>query len=201
MNISWYGQTCFKITYQRGKNSAADILIDPFGKETGLKPPKKETDILISKNRDSQSKAFLIEGPGEYDVYGAYIRGFSIGGNENIVYTIEAEDVKICHLGKFLNGEISSEQLEEIGDIDILLVPIGGIDVLDSKSAVKIMSQIEPRITIPMNYKLPGLKTKHEGVDVFLKALGIKSLPAMPKLSIKKKDIPQEEAKIIVLEP
>lgn len=210
MNIFWHGQTCFKIGYQKNKDGVFSILINPFDKETGLRPPKKDCDILINSESDikenSETNSFLINGPGEYDIKGAYIHGFNAiskknGPEENIIYTIEAEDIKICYLGSLSYTEIAPEQLEEMGNIDILIVPVGGGEALDSKGAIKIMSQIEPKITIPMNYKVPGLKLKLDGIDNFLKALGIKSLPALPKLSIKKKDIPEEEAKIIVLEP
>lgn len=206
MNIVFHGQTCFKINYQKNKDGAFSILINPFEKETGLRPPKKDCDILISLlEKSSEQGVFLINGPGEYDVKGAYIRGFYVKGkkdeaNENIIYIIEAEDIKICHLGALSYNEIAPDQLEEIGDIDILLVPVGGGDVLDSKNAIKIMSQIEPKITIPMMYKISGLKEKLDSLDMFLKALGVKTLPPLAKLSIKKKDIPEEEAKIIVLE-
>ena len=203
MNIFWHGQTCFKITYQKGKDGLVNILIDPFDKETGLKPPKTNVDILINGS-SNESETFLVDGPGEYDVKGAYIHGLAVPDKKDkgsVVYTIDVEGVRICHLGLLNQTEFSPGQLEEIGDVDILLVPVGGGEAIDSKGAIKVMSQIEPKIIIPMYYKVKGLKPKLEDVGAFLKALGIKSLPAVAKLSIKKKDITQDEAKIIVLEP
>lgn len=178
-------------------------MIDPFEKEIGLRPPKSDSDILIMSKPGikNEGNAFLIEGPGEYDVKDTYIYGYDALDKESgTFYTVETEDIKICHLGFLGPKGLSDEQVEEIGDVDILMLPVGGNGALDAKMAIKIMSDIEPKITIPMNYKVPGLKVKLDELSVFLKALGIKSLEAIPKLSVRKKDIPQEEAKIIVLE-
>ena len=118
---------------------------------------------------------------------------------ENTIYTIEAEDLKLCHLGDFGQKELLDEQLEKIGGVDILMIPVGGIYTIDSKIASKIISQIEPKIVIPMHYQIPRLRVKLEGLDKFLKALGTKSIEPQNKLSIKKKDLPQEGVKIVVL--
>jgi len=214
MNIAWHGQTCFRIISQQGKNGSVNILIDPPEKETGLRSPKLEADILLSTtNKKISNGAFLILGPGEYDIKGTYIQGIpgfsnisQRKGEQNIsneitIYTIETGGMKICHLGMVGQEELKSEQLEEIGDVDILMIPIGGGRTVDARGAVKIMSQIEPKIIIPMYYRIPKLKTKLDGLDKFLKILGIKSLQPLPKLSIKKKDLSEEEAKIIVLSP
>ena len=205
MIINWHGQTCFKIVASKSKNGSVTILLDPLEKESGLRSPKNDADILVSSKsgikKEDAGSAFLIDGPGEYDVKDVYIYGFDALDKEaGSFYTIETEDIKICHLGFLGPKGLSSEQIEEIGDVDILMIPVGDGGALDAKTAIKIMSDIEPKITIPMNYKIPGLKTKVDELSVFLKALGIKALPAIPKLSIRKKDIPQDEAKIIVLE-
>jgi len=201
MIINWYGQNCFRINVQTAKDQAVNILVDPPDKESGLRSPKMEADILLvdSGGAAASGNYFLITGPGEYEIKGVYIEG--IPSSKNTIYTIRAEEIKICHLGKFNQDELTPDQLERIGDIDILMIPVGARETIDSRKAVKIMSQIEPKIIIPMNYKIPKMKIKLDPVDNFLKSLGIKSLPALPKLSIKKKDISAEEAKIVVLEP
>ncbi len=217
MNISWYGQTCFRIITQKGKDGQVNILIDPPQKESGLRSPKLEADILLFTNPDDErikespwsKESFLITGPGEYEIKGVYIEGIpshrlvSNGptAHKDNIYTIETEGIKICHLGKLAQGDLTSNQLEKIGEVDILIIPIGGAETIDAKAAVKIMAQIEPRITIPMYYRFPKLKIKLDTIDKFLKFLGIKKLEPLPKLSIKKKDILPEEAKIIVLAP
>ena len=205
------------------------IVIDPFSEEIGLKVPKLEADIVLvshSHHDHNNVKAvsgspsqiseklgraspFLISGPGEYEIKNVFIQGIAAfhddkkgeARGENTIYTIEAEDLKLCHLGDLGQKELSAEQLEKIAEVDILMIPIGGTYTISAKEALRIMSQIEPRITIPMHYALPKLKIKLDDLDKFLKSLGIKSIPAENKLSIKKKDISPEEAKIIVLKP
>ena len=109
--------------------------------------------------------------------------------------------MKICHLGDLGQKELSAEQLDKISQVDILMIPVGGTYTISAKEAVKIMSQIEPSIIIPMHYQLPKLKIKIDTLDAFLKTLGIKKLGALPKLSVKKKDVLPEEAKVVVLQP
>ena len=217
MNIIWKGQSCFQITSSQNKNHQVSIIIDPFDKETGLRVPKLQADlVLVTHNHHDHNNVkavsgdyLIIDGPGEYDVKGVIINGI-VGFHDNsqgsergkiAIYIIEAEGIKICHLSDLGQKELSSEQLDKINEVDILMIPVGGTYTIDAEEAIKIMSQIEPKITIPMHYKIPKLSIKLDPVDKFLKALNIKKLEVLPKLSIKKKDISTEEAKIILLEP
>ena len=215
MQITWHGQSLFQITTSPEKNVQVRIVIDPFNKSIGLRVPKLEADIVLvtHQHHDRNNVAavagspFLIEGPGEYEVKNIFIQGIlsshdKAQGKErstNTIYTVDSENIKLCHLGDFGQKELTEEQLEKIGRVDVLMIPIGGTYTLSAKEAAKIMSQLEPKITIPMHYALPKLKVKLESLDKFLKVFGIKSLVPINKLSIKKKDLPTEEAKIIVL--
>jgi len=216
MNIIWHGQSCFEIIATPAKNSQIKIIINPFSEELGLKTPKLEADIVLVKyNHHSHNgvkgivgSPFLISGPGEYEIKDVFIQGIPSysdkkekARDENTIYAIEAEDLKLCHLGDLDQKELTEEQLEEIGDIDILMVPIGNAYTISAKEALRIMAQIEPKITIPMNYALPKLKIKLDGLEKFLKSLGIKAIEPVSKLTIKQKDISSEEAKIVVLRP
>lgn len=217
MHIVWHGQSLFEITASPEKNSQIKIVIDPFAESFGLKLPKLEADILLisHKHEDHNNvKAvlgnyFLVEGPGEYEIKNTIIQGISSfhddskdgQGNENTIYCLEVEDLRLCHLGDLGQKELTDEQLEKIGEVDILIIPIGGTFTISTKEAPKIMSQIEPKIIIPMHYALPNLKVKLDPLDKFLKIFGIKSLKPIQKLSIKKKDVSSEEAKIVVLKP
>ena len=217
MVIIWHGQSCFEMFSSQGKNNHVKIVIDPFSEDMGLKLPKMEADILLSTHQHQDhnnvkavsGNPFLIQGSGEYETKGVYIQGIdsfhdASQGKErgqNTIYTFEVEDLRICHLGDFGQKELIPEQVEKIGEVDILMIPVGGVYTISAKEAVKIMSQIEPKIIIPMHYYLPKLKAKIEGVEVFLKSMGVKKIEALGKLSIKKKDILPEEAKIIVLKP
>ncbi len=217
MQIFWHGQACFQITALPQKNSQIRVVIDPYSEDIGLKLPKLEADIVLATHNHydhNNVKAlldnpFIIEGPGEYEIKGVFVQGIHSWHDEsqgaergsNTIYTIDSEEMRLCHLGDLGQSELSSEQLEKIGNVDILMMPVGGVYTIDAKGALKIMSQIEPKITIPMHYALPKLKVRLQGLDNFLKAVGVKSITAEPKLSIKKKDISDEEAKIIVLKP
>jgi len=217
MNINWHGQSCFQIFSAQGKDNHVSIVIDPFDESTGLKLPKLQADIVLVTHEHSDhnnvkavsGEPFIIKGPGEYDIKKVFIQGIS-GYHDNVqgtqrgsitIYTIETEEMRLCHLSDLGQKELTSSQLDKIGDIDILMIPIGGIYTIDAAEAVKVMAQIEPRVIIPMHYKIPKLKIKLDDIDKFLKNLGIKKPESLPKLSIKKKDISAEEAKIIILQP
>lgn len=187
MVITYYGISCFKI--QSGNTVFA---IEPFLKESGLIPPRFEAQIVISKEPHPnypENLVFNIEGPGEYEFKGIYIKGIWVNP-KNTIYVIDLEGIKLTHMGKFNEKELNSEIQEQIGTPDILFIPVGGGDVIDEEKAIKIINQIEPRIVIPMNYKK---------VDDFLKEIGEKVSPE-EKLTIKKKDLPSaEDTKVVVL--
>ena len=219
MNIIWYGQSCFRIVFQGQKKTrqATALVIDPFDESTGLKPPKIEADILlVTHNHDDhnnrkiiQKGAFVIDSPGEYEMRDIFIQGVSSfhdkeKGKErggNTIYTIEAEEVRVCHMGDFGQEELTDEQLRQIGEVDILMIPIGGVYTVDAKEATKVISQIEPRIVIPMHYKIPGLKIKLEELDPFLKAIGEKKAVVEEKISVQKKNLPVGEMRVVPLIP
>ncbi len=216
MQITWFGQSTFKL---QGKSGAdiVSIITDPFKPEKlGLKLPRLEADILtISHDHDDHNNIdavkgdpFLVRGPGEYEVKGVYIDGIhswhdaSKGAErgDNIIYRFELEDISIAHLGD-LGHELDDKQLERLEGTDILLIPVGGTYTIDAQVAVKVINQIEPRIVIPMHYQIPGLKLpKPLGtLEQFLKAVAVK--PRMEeKLKISKKDLPQDDMEVVVLQ-
>ena len=191
------------------------VVIDPFDEELGLKVPGVGADIVISSHdhhdhnnvKAIKGSPFIIESPGEYDIKGVYIQGISafhdkVQGKERgrvTLFIIEAEEMKICHLSDLNQQELTEDQLEKVGQADILMVPGGGTYTLDAQGAAKVISQIEPKIVIPMHYQVPKLKVKLEDLEKFLKVMGQKSLESQPKLTIKKKDLPEEGMNVIVL--
>lgn len=191
-------------------------MIDPYDPSIGLKMPTIEADIVLSthdhadhNNIKACGSAFAITGPGEYEIKDISIQGISsfhddVEGKErgkNTIYVIEAEGMKICHLGDLGQGELTTEQVSKIGNVDILLVPVGGVYTIDAKTAAKVVNQIEPRIVIPMHYLLPNLKFKLDKVDDFLKEMGVKNVEAQNKLSLKVRDFTSEETKVMLLTP
>jgi len=119
----------------------------------------------------------------------------SFQNDSNIIYSLEVEDVRICHLGYYKKDSLNEEQIKEIGNVDILMVPIGGNKTINHSEAVKIISLIQPSIIIPMCYK-------KESLEQFLKAMGEKDIEPKDKLSIQKKNInsSEEKAEIVILE-
>lgn len=192
-------------------------MIDPFAKSIGLRPPGGKADVVVvtHDHYDHNNVGALsggplvISGPGEYDIKGVFIKGLSAyhdakEGKERgrvTMYIFEIEGMKICHLGDFGQTELTEEQIEQIGDVDILIVPVGGVYTIDAEGAQKVVNQIEPAIVIPMHYHVPGLSIKLEKNEDFLKIMGVKNPETLSRLTLKKKDINPEETKIVVMQP
>jgi L-ascorbate metabolism protein UlaG (beta-lactamase superfamily) len=216
--ITWAGQSCFQISVSGSKDNSADIVIDPYDEATGLKLPNFSSDILLVTHnhhdhnniKGVKGDPFVVQGPGEYEIKGVFIKGIpSFHDNkdgkekgQNTIYTIDAEDMRFCHLGDLGQNELSPEQLDKIGQVDILMIPVGGAGyTISSTEAVKIVGQIEPRIVIPMHYALPKLEMDIDDVSKFLKAIGKPSVAAQDKLTIKASTLPKEGMEIAVLQP
>lgn len=206
MQIQYFGLSSFKITTKQ-----ATIITDPFDKLTGLTPPRGQADILIlgekanklySATSGISGEPFLVNDPGEYDVKGVTVTGIPLKQDDKYVtiYLIESEDIKILNLSHIKNFSIKEEDLSSLGEIDILLVPVGGKSVLDASNASKAANEVEAKIIIPSHYKIPGLKTEADDLQKFVKEMGGKNEP-MEKLTLKKKDLLFEGSKLIVLEP
>ncbi len=211
MVITWYGHSCFKV--QSGETV---IITDPFDKKIGLTPPRQAGAHLVlithrHPDHDNLSSIagnpFVIDGPGEYETNGFKVHGIfsyhdDVEGKErggNAIYLFEVEGIKICHLGDLGQAKLSDEQVEAIGEVDILMIPVGGIYTIGAEEAVAVINQIEPKIVIPMHYKVPGLTIDLESLDKFLKEMGLAKKETVDKLTIKKKDLPIEGTEVIVM--
>jgi len=219
MQIVWKGQACFYITASRGKQEQVRILIDPYEDSLGLKLSPQEADIVLVTHdhfdhnnvKAVKGDPFVINSPGEYEVKEVFVQGIQtfhddVEGKErglNTVYTITAEGITLCHMGDFGQKELTPEQVEKIGQVHVLMIPVGGTYTITGKEAGKIISQIEPAIVVPMHYALPRLKPKLASVDEFLQAMGKKGLSEQQKLVLKEKDVAGEkdEVEIVVLKP
>ena len=196
MQIQWLGLAAFKI---QTKNSV--IVTNPYADSTGLKMPKLKADIVMTTDAESalsnnlnrlSGDGFIIDGPGEYEIGGTFAYGLNGG---NTVYVIEDEGITIAFLGA-LDTDLTNTQLETIEGVDILLLPVG---TLNKEQRTVIISQVEPRVIIPYLFKQPKIKEKFSPLEDFLKEMGIKKAEFDTKYSIKKNDLPQEEAKVILL--
>jgi len=210
MEIVWYGHACFRL---RGRGCAA--VTDPFSPELGRKLPSFRASVVTISHaheghnyaRAVRGRPYVISGPGEYEVNGIFVWGIPTyhdgkKGQErgkNTAYVLEIEGLSICHLGDL--GHIpSQEQIEAMDGIDVLLVPVGGRHVLDSAAAAETVNLLEPSIVIPMHYPVPGLKTKGDPVDRFLKEMAVGSLEPLEKLSITKSGL-SEQTRVVLLDP
>ena len=216
MDIYWGGQALFRL---KGKMSS--VIIDPYSPEfTGLKLPKELSAdmVLISHEHEDHSNGsavtesvsgaapMVFKEPGEYEVAGAVVTGIdsfhdNSQGSErgtNIIFHIMMDSLNIVHLGDLGQSELTEDQLAKIGEVDILLIPVGSIFTIDGKAAAGIVAQLEPRIIIPMHFKIEGLKFELEGVEAFLKEMGAEGVIPQPKLSITKDKLP-EEPQVVVL--
>jgi L-ascorbate metabolism protein UlaG (beta-lactamase superfamily) len=212
MFITWLGHSCFKIQDKNGPDGVT-LITDPFDPSIGLKLPNIEADIVTVSHdhydhnnvKGLRGTPFIIKSAGEYDIKGMAVHGAEsfhdaqTGKDRglNIIYRMEVEDVSISHLGD-LGHTLDNKQLELLQGTDILLIPVGGKFTLDAKKAVEVVSQIEPRIVIPMHYKVPGLKIDIDGVDKFIKEIGIKPREE-EKLKMSKRDLPADNMEVVLL--
>lgn len=208
MTINWYGQSCFRL-----ESKGISVLIDPFSKDIGLRAPRLNDNIFLVTHEhfdhnnveDVPSEAFIIRGPGEYEKSGIYVEGISSyhdnsQGAErglNTIYIVRMEDMKLSHMGDFGQAKLTDEQLEAIGDVDVLFIPVGGKYTINGSEAAAIVREIEPKIVIPMHYKVPGLNIDIEGPQKFLKEIGIKP-EEVETFKIASKNLPAEEVKLVL---
>ncbi len=211
MIINWYGHSCFKITEQGGRLT---IVTDPFAKSIGLTPPRISADIVTVSHQHHDhnnvktlsGEPFVIDSPGEYEIQGVKITGClsfhdqnkGKDRGENTIYLIETEKIRLCHLGDLGQKKLSDKQLEIIGEVDILMTPVGGIYTIDAAEAAQIAKQLQPSLIIPMHYKVPGLKIELEKLDKFLKEMGINGDKPIEKLNIKKKDLADKKMQVVM---
>lgn len=210
----WHGQSCFTI-----KGNGITIVTDPYSEEIGLKLPKLTADVVtVSHQHSDHNNTKAIEGnpkildwPGEYEVKESSFIGtdafhFSKGeGPEaekrggNIIFSFEVDGIRICHLGD-LGHTLTNEMTEAIGDIDILMIPVGGTYTIDYKKAHEVIEQIDPRLVIPMHYKIDGLTLDIAPVQAFLKEVGQLNLQPINKLKVKRSELPDDKTNFVLFE-
>ncbi|MFA6307457.1 MAG: MBL fold metallo-hydrolase [Patescibacteria group bacterium] len=197
MIISWHGFNYFKL-----KNNTHSLIVNPYGLDKVTKFPKTSADIILfsDPSQIDQAKfnkeAFVVDSAGEYEISDVFVYGREVKGN--IIYFVVFEGIKIAFLGEFAHEDLSNGDLELIEGADILILPVGGGDLTTAKEASKIIQQVEPRIVIPSCYNPGSGKLKVDNIDVFVKEFGVKA-EEEDKYKIKKKDLPQEDIKLIVL--
>ncbi len=199
MQISYLGFDCLRIT-----TGGVTVMIHPLGKASGLSAGKNGADIVISAPGEDydhgRSSAFIINSPGEYEVKGVFIYGHYLKKQKQVVYLIKADGVRLLFLGRLSGKDVYASDMDFLKLADVVAIPVGGKDVLSAQQAVDLVSEIEPRIVLPIVYQMDGLKTEYASVDSFLKAFGGKS-ETVDKLKIMKNDLPAEDVLTYVITP
>ena len=200
MEITYLGHSCFKI---RGKQ--ATVVTDPYGPGVVLDQGKTAGIVTVSHDHPNHSNASgmsgnprIINRPGEYEVAGALIIGVpTFHDNEkgakrgkNTVFVVEMDDLSLCHLGD-LGHPLTDAQLEEIGRVDVLMVPVGGVHTIGSSSAAALVRQMDPRIVLPMHYRTPvSDRLDLDPAQNFLQEMGVHDISPQPKLNFTKNNLP-----------
>ena len=213
MEILWYGHACFRL---RDRN--VTVVTDPYDKALGLVLPRPKADIVTVSHPTPHHNYVagvkgdfkVIDGPGEYEIGGGFITGIDLTSPQksdkipsaetiNNVFVIYMDNIAVCHLGD-LKHVPSQSQVEDMGSIDVLMVPVGGYNALNAAQAAEVISLIEPYVVIPMHYRLPELKVKLDPVDKFLKEMGITKAEIVSNLKLTKTGLP-EETQVVLMEP
>ncbi len=206
MEITWYGMSCFRITERKH----ATIVTDPFATDLGLGELKLKSEV-VTISHDAPGHNFthgvsgiehVLSGPGEYEIGSVFITGIPTpsrdGKFNNVIYVFDFNGLTVAHLGDI--GEVPSQrQIEDLELVNVLLVPVGGGSSLNAARAAELVSMIEPNVVIPMHYQLPGLKTKLDPLDRFLKEMGATDAKQDTSFKVSGPDGLPDETQVVIL--
>lgn len=210
MDIDWYGQSCFRL-----REGNVTVVTDPYDKSIGYTLPRLRADLVtVSHDAPGHANVGAIKGdpkvltrPGEYEIKGVFITGIQTwrgagaqgeAKEENTVFVFEFDDLTLCHLGD-LSRVLTQVQVESMPNIDILMVPVGGGAALDADKAAEVISQLEPRIVIPMHYHTPYVNLPLDPLSKFLKEMGVADQLPQESVRVTRSQLP-DETQVVVLE-
>ncbi len=211
MEITWYGLSCFRLT----ERNLATVVTDPFDSQVvGYESLKLRSDIVtVSHEAPGHSYTSAVKGyshlintPGEFEIGSVFITGIQTNGYgkhnadepRNTLYVFDYEGVTVAHLGD-LRRVPSQTEIEALGTVHIVLVPVGGGGGLNAAKAAEVVSLLEPGFVIPMHYGISACNLKLAPLNKFLKEMGLGSIKPQPSLKVTKSMIP-EETRVVVLE-
>lgn len=204
MDIIWHGYTCLEI-----KTKQAVAIINPYKEGNGLKLPALKANIaIITANEEGNDNLKAVTGdvnkidwPGEYEIKELAVTARKSPVNGSLFLTLVGENIKVCYMEN-MGKELNDELLETIGDVDVLIISVGGDKGMDAQSAHKIIEEIEPRCVIPMNYAVEGSTKELANLEGFLKIAGTNPPEPIEKFSVSGKGQFREDAMdIIILKP
>lgn len=216
MIITYHGHSCFKL-----KGKTGTVITDPYS-GVGFTMPSLSADIVtISHDHYDHNNAkdvvgtarrkrpFVIEHLGEYEVGGVSVFGTKsfhdgeagVKAGLNRIYVIVIDGIRVCHLGD-LGHELDENLVKEIGDIDVLLLPVGGVYTINAKQAVAVAKALEPSFIVPMHYKTTAHNQEKFGelqeLSEFIKEFGVENVEEIDKLKVEKERLPEEKELVII---
>lgn len=209
MDITWYGHSCFRIS-ERGRIS---VVTDPFHESIGLPPLKLKADV-VTVSHESAGHSYLdavktdmraVHTPGEYEIGGVFITALALHNptaeppQRNVGFMVNYDTLSVLHVGD-LSFVPEQSTIENLGEVNVLLVPVGGGGGLKAAQAAELVALVEPHFIVPMHYALPGLAFELEPVDKFLKVMGVSKVVEMDILKVSSSDLP-EQPQVVVLTP
>jgi L-ascorbate metabolism protein UlaG (beta-lactamase superfamily) len=212
VEITWLGHSCFRL-----RDRAATVVTDPYGKDLGLNLVRVRADIVtVSHDADDHNYVKgvkgdfqVLTGPGEYEVSSVFVTGLELRGDRkkkdaasgprNTVFLFEFDDVTICHLGDLKIVPTQAQVEEALGEVDVLLIPVGGGESLSASQASEVVSLLEPHIVIPMHYQVPEVSLELDPVGKFLKEMGLDKVTPQEVLKVSRSGLP-DETQIVLLE-
>ncbi len=210
MHITWHGNYTIKI--QVGEKI---IIIDPHGSDGKLSPFRGKADIVALTNPTDpnmssisgiQGDPLVLGTPGEYSAEGFTLNALGWHDSDNHERSIqrwEIERMIVLHLGPLENRELTTEELQhlETTTVDIMFLPVGGGSGLTTKAALKLLTTIEPRMVIPVNYNVGNSNEKLDSVEQFAKEMGLKPSETEKKLLVKANKLPEDAMQTVLLSP
>jgi len=209
LDITWYGHSCFRLS-ERGQIT---VVTDPYSEVIGLPAPKLKGDV-VTISHDEPGHNFveaikgtphILTGPGEYEIGGVFISGIGLHDVEvpsprwNVSYLFQYNGLTVLHLGD-LSHVPDQSTIEALGEVNAVLVPVGGGNALRAGQAAEVVALIEPHFVVPMHYALPGLNIELDSVEKFIKAMGISKVQEEDNLKITSGMLP-EQPQVILLRP
>lgn len=207
MDLDYYGANCFKVTTKK-----ATLVFDDNLQELGAKSVTKPAEIALFTQAHSQPAVevkLVIDQPGEFEVSDVSVQGIAARAHMDepdamtaTMFKVVVNDIRLVAVGH-IYPELSDEQLEAIGMVDVLMIPVGGNGyTLDPVGALKIIKKIEPKIVIPTHYADKALKYEvpQQSLDEAIKGLAMEPKERVAKLKLKPADLATEGTQLIILE-
>ena len=200
MEITYHGLSCVRL---RGRETT--VVVDPPQAQLpGLAKSGSGLVVRTEGATDSEKLRYReghvqeVSGPGEFEVRGVSVYGIPVDGVT--VMRITVDDVRVVSAGR-LNRQLTEDEIDAIGRVDVLVVPVGGGDALNATSATKLVQALEPAIVVPARYAIGG-GAEYEPVDKFAKEMGLAegSWQPLPRLNLSGASSDSDETKVVILE-